>query len=254
MNLSQSQIKLVRSLGQKKFRQKYQYFVAEGSKICIDALRSSYDVVQIFALAEWLTDYNTDLQHFDDRIIQITPKQLKQISFLKTPNKVLMVLRIPQDSKNVIDITKGLHFYLDGIQNPGNLGTIIRIADWFGFASVIASSDCVDFYNEKTIQATMGAFTNMELVKSNLTDLDNHSIANIMTTALDGDSIYEIALPKDAIIVIGNEGSGISEDIISISSLSISIPAHQTSTSDSLNASVSAGIIASLFRRPSTNI
>jgi len=249
MNLSQNQVKLIRSLGQKKFRQKYQYFVAEGSKICIDALRSSYDVINIYALAEWISNNTTELQQYTDRIIQINPKQLKQISYLKTPSEVLMVLRIPQDSKNVYDITSGLHFYLDGIQNPGNMGTIIRIADWFGFNSVIASENSVDFYNEKTIQATMGAFSNMRLIRSNLNDLNNLSTANIITSAINADSVYQLDIPPDAVIVIGNEGSGISKEILSLSTMSVYIPAHKSSKSDSLNASVSAGILASIFRR-----
>lgn len=251
MNLSQNQIKLVRSLGQKKYRQKYQYFVAEGSKICIDALRSSYEVINIFALAEWLSDNTAELQQYTDRIIEINPKQLKQISYLKTPNSVLMVLRIPQDLKNHVDITSGLHFYLDGLQNPGNMGTIIRIADWFGFTSVIASENSVDFYNEKAIQSTMGAFTNVKLIKSNLIDIRNYKQSNIITSSLSAQSIYNVDIPHDAIIVIGNEGSGISKEIESLGTMSVSIPAHDSSTSDSLNASVSAGILASLCRRPS---
>ncbi len=251
MNLSQSQIKLIRSLGQKKFRQKYQYFIVEGSKITLDALRSSYDVVNIYALPSWVEEYAIELSSYQHRITTISPKQLKQISYLNTPNQVLMVLRIPQGSINSIDTTKGLHFYTDGIQNPGNLGTIIRIADWFGFESVIASDTTVDFYNEKTIQATMGAFINVKLVKSNLVDLPQIDHSNIITSALKGQSIYNIDVPDHGIIVIGNEGSGISDAIFEMSTLSVCIPAHPNSTTDSLNAAVSAGILASMFRRSS---
>lgn len=254
MNLSQNQIKLIRSLGQKKFRQKYQYFVAEGSKISLAVLQSAYEIVNVYAISDWLDMHEAKLHQYQDQIIKVSPKQLKQISYLKTPNQVLLLLRIRQEPVNTVDTSQGLHFYLDEIQNPGNLGTIIRIADWFGFDSVIASENCVDFYNEKTIQATMGAFTNIKLVKSELDMLPQLADSNIVTSSLAGESVYSVPLPTDAVIVIGNEGSGISEGILKKSTLNISIPAAPTSTGDSLNAAVSAGVLASLFARSSTDI
>ncbi len=247
MNLNKTQIKLIRSLGQKKFRQKYQYFVAEGSKIVLDTIEAPANIKLIYALPEWIEEFESSISSVKELIVPVSHRELKQISFLKTPNKALVLLKMPNESDISLSKTSGYHFYADRIQNPGNLGTLIRIADWFGFDSVIASEDSVDFYNEKTIQATMGAFLHVDLLRSTLDSLEyNH----LITTSLNGESLYDSKIPDNGIIVISNEGQGISEEIRSKSTLDLCIPSHPRSQSNSLNASIAAGIMASYVRQP----
>ena len=242
MNLSKNQIKLIRSLGQKKFRQKYQYFVAEGSKIVLDILQASANIKLIYAIPEWIEEFESSISSVRELIVPISHKELKQISFLKTPNSVLVLLKMPNQADISLNKTSGYHFYADRIQNPGNLGTLIRIADWFGFDSVITSADSVDFYNEKTIQATMGAFLHVDLVQATLDSLEyNH----LITTSLQGRRLYDSKMPNNGIVVISNEGQGISPEVLGKSTMDLCIPSHPNSGSDSLNASVAAGIIAS---------
>ena len=250
MNLSKNQIKLIRSLGQKKFRQKYQYFVAEGSKIVLHTVKTSANIKLIYALTDWIEEYSTILDPVKDRIVPVSSRELKQISFLNTPNDALVLLKMPDDLQNSMDTTRGLHFYVDRIQNPGNMGTIIRIADWFGFDSVIASENCVDFYNEKTIQASMGAFLNVKLCRSSIQELQYE---HLVTSSLQGQNLYDTRIPENAIIVISNEGEGVSDELSKLSTMDVLIPAHPSNGSESLNASVAAGIIASYIRQQSTN-
>ncbi len=253
MSLSQSQIKLVRALGQKKFRQKYQYFTAEGDKIARDILtHKTYGIHQVFALSSWIEANQLLLQAIHASVFEITPKQLKQISFLKTPNDVMIVLKMPKDADMTADLTSGLHFYLDDIRDPGNMGTIIRIALWFGFESVLASPSCVDFYNQKVVQATMGAFLHLPLITTSLTAIDIQQPMTLVSTEMNGvDMTKQKALPKDAMIIIGNEGSGVSQANSDRADLKISIPSFGENEGkiDSLNAAVSAGIIASYFSK-----
>lgn len=246
MNLSKNQIKLIRSLGQKKFRQKYQYFVAEGSKIVLDTIQASAKIKLIYALPEWIEEFESSISSVRELIVPVSHKELKQISFLKTPNKALVLLKMPNNKDFSLNKTSGYHFYADRIQNPGNLGTLIRIADWFGFDSVIASEDSVDFYNEKTIQATMGAFLHVKLIQAPIEAVDfNH----LITSSLEGERLYGSKMPDNGIIVISNEGQGISTELLDKSTLDVFIPSHPKSESDSLNASVAAGIIASYLRQ-----
>ncbi len=250
MNLSKNQIKLIRSLGQKKFRQKYQYFVAEGSKIVLHTVKSDANIKLIYALADWIEEHNAILDPVKDKIVPVSSRELKQISFLNTPNDALVLLKMPDDLQKSVDTTKGLHFYVDRIQNPGNLGAIIRIADWFGFDSVIASENCVDFYNEKTIQASMGAFLNVKMCKASIQDLQYDQL---ITSSLDGKNLYQTTQSENAIIVISNEGEGVSDELAKLSTLDVFIPPHPSNGSESLNASVAAGIIASYIRQQSIN-
>jgi len=246
MDLSKNQIKLIRSLGQKKFRQKYQYFVAEGSKIVLDTIQKSTNIKLIYALPDWIEEFESSITTVKELIVPVSQNELKQISFLKTPNRALVLLKMPAKEENSLVKTSGYHFYADRIQNPGNLGTLIRIADWFGFGSVIASEDSVDFYNEKTIQSTMGAFLNVDLIRASIESLDYN---NLITTSLQGQRLYESQMPENGIIVISNEGQGISAEVLSKSTKDLYIPPHPDSGADSLNASVAAGIIASYVRQ-----
>jgi len=249
MSLSQNQIKFVRALGQKKFRQKYQYFTAEGDKIAREILtHKTYSIYQIYAISAWIETNEDLLRNIDAPVFEINTKQLKQISFLKTPNNVMIVLEMPTDMSHTRIATSGLHFYLDDIRDPGNMGSIIRIALWFGFRSVVASASCVDYYNQKVIQATMGAFLHLPLFRSDSSILSGRAV---VTTDMSGHDITEVTeLPKDAFIVIGNEGRGISAEVMERSTLATTIPcAGATDKIDSLNAAVSAGIVAAFFSR-----
>jgi len=245
MELTNQQIKIIKSLSQKKFRQKYQYFAAEGDKIVREALASSFTVVAIYALPAWI-DQNLDkLRPFNGVLHSISTRQLQQISQLKTPNQALILLQIPKEEVKVSLISSGFHFYLDRIQNPGNIGTIIRIADWFGFKSVIASPETVDFYNPKVIQATMASFLRVPLIRDLNDILSKNSHTPVYIADIDGTDINSMKFEEKGIIVIGNEGGGISKLFEKVRYHKITIPRAIGSEAESLNAAVSAGIIAS---------
>jgi len=242
---------LLRSLQQKKFRQKYEFFIAEGPKICAEALSSgSLEIVEIFALPSWLDSNTVLVQNYRSIVTVVSEKELKKISTLKTPNLVLILAKLPDLTVNHSLITKGTHLFCDGIQDPGNLGTIIRISDWFGVSSIMLNEGCVDPYNPKTIQATMGSFMRVPLsiVK------DSHekvfsSFDHIYGAAMEGEDLYESHLEETALFVIGNESKGISGKVRDRCSQLISIPKSKTAGAESLNAAVATGIILGELHR-----
>jgi len=165
MSLSLNKVKLLRSLNQKKFRQKYNFFIAEGPKICAEALSSkSVEIVEIFALSSWIEQQAIIAQKYQSIVTVVSEKELKKVSALKTPNLVVILAKIPDLTVNHSLINIGAHIFCDGIQDPGNLGTIIRIADWFGISSIMLNEGCVDAYNPKTVQATMGSIFRVPII------------------------------------------------------------------------------------------
>ena len=244
--LSKNQIKEIRLLHVSKYRKREQYFIAEGPTIVQEFINSIYTIDTIFATETWINN-NTNTQH---NIVKITPKELQAISLLKTPNQVLATVKYPE--KKLLNHNTGeLILALDTIQDPGNLGTIIRIADWYGIKKLVCSLDTADAYNPKVVQASMGAITRVNFIYTNLNKwlraLPKNT--NIYGTMLDGDSIYEAELNNDGIIIIGNEGNGISKEIQEIISHRIKIPAYGDSLMESLNAAVATAIVCNEFRR-----
>ena len=241
MSISKSQLKLITSLSQKKYRQKYKLFIAEGVKVVNELLNSSFKLHQLYATLDFLVD--------DDipQIQQISEADLKRISNLKSPNKVLALFEIPEvkEIKN-----QGLILALDGINDPGNLGTIIRLCDWFGIETLVCSKDTVDFYNPKVVQSTMGSLTRISIHYTNLTKFLSSSNLPTFIADMDGENVYESNLPKEGILIMGNEANGISNDVRKEVTNVLSIPRFgKTQQTESLNVATATAILLSEFKR-----
>ncbi len=243
--LSKSQINFIKSLEQKKQRKAFKLFLAEGVKIVNELLISNYKIDSVFATKEWLkNNIGKLLSKQIVNVFEITADELKKISLLTSPNQVLALVKIPNESDPV---ESDLIVALESIRDPGNLGTIIRICDWFGISTLICSPDCADFYNPKVIQSTMGSFTRVQLIEYELHQLkklypDHH----IYGASLNGNNIFHCKPEKKSVLVIGNESAGISESLMKHLDSSIMIPRY--GKAESLNAAVACGIIVNYFR------
>ena len=232
MNISKNQIKLITSLSQKKYRQKHQLFIAEGVKVVRELLESSFELEIIFSTESEFSSL--------DCFIQVSDQELKKISSLKTPNKVLALFKIPLQKK--IN-SSGLIVVLDTINDPGNLGTIIRLCDWFGVEQLVCSQDTVDCYNSKVVQATMGSLARVSISYLNLSEYLQTVSIPIFIADMDGVNIHKSKLPASAILVMGNEANGVSDRLKQLISNKISIPRYGNSNQvESLNVSVASGI------------
>jgi TrmH family RNA methyltransferase len=241
MSISKNQLKLITSLSQKKYRQKHHLFIAEGIKVVNELLNSSLEVEILFCA----DDFKTAIS--EDKITRISELELKKISSLKSPNKVLGIFKIPEEKQ--LENT-GLILALDAINDPGNLGTIIRLCDWFGISQLICSKDTVDCYNQKVVQASMGSLTRISI---HYTDLEDYvSTTNLPTfiADMDGENIYKTILPKEGIIILGNEANGVSKEVKKQIQRTISIPRFgKTQETESLNVATAAAILLSEFKR-----
>ncbi|NDV96297.1 RNA methyltransferase [Dysgonomonas sp. 521] len=247
MNLSKNKLKYIRSLKEKKYRAEYGTFVAEGNKMVSDLL--PYMKCQLLvATADFLNV--TDVSGIEE-VVEVNDSQLSQASFLQNPQQVLAVFYQPAAAKET-DIENELVLALDGIQDPGNMGTIVRLADWYGIRHIFCSQDTADIYNPKVVQATMGALAR---VKIHYVDLAAFLTANghlpIYGTLLDGDNMYEQEITADGIIVMGNEGNGIRPEIEKLITKKLYIPNYPLGnpTSESLNVAIATAIICAEFRR-----
>ena len=228
--LSRNQIKFIQSLKQKKFRLQHQLFVVEGEKIVNDFLNSDWKIEQIYATKEWEGD-----------AVEVSIKELERISSLKTPNKVLAIIKMPQ-RKSVI--SGNLVLALDNIKDPGNLGTIIRLADWFGIQHIICSQNCVELYNPKVVQATMGSLCRIQVQYLNLkSTLENMTDYDICAAVMDGKSIFSVEKSEKRIILMGSESHGISTELLEIAHQRVTIPKSENSQAESLNVANACGII-----------
>ena len=245
--LSKNQIKYIRQLELKKFRKREGLFVAEGPKVVGDLLRR-YQPAAIFATEEWLSQFSSKNNQLS--INEVTDDELRRISFLQHPQQVLALFPIP--APTLATQTHALSLMLDGVQDPGNLGTIIRIADWFGIDTIYCSEDCADAYNPKVVQATMGSIAHVNIHYTSLTDLLDTLPPSypVYGTLLDGEDIYRQSLSAEGIIVMGNEGNGISEPVRQHVNRRLLIPSfRQGDTAESLNVAVATAITCSEFRR-----
>jgi len=247
--LSKSAQKMIRSLEQKKFRQELGLFMAEGQKLTTDLL-GHLSCRLLVATPAWLKENHT-LGLKVAEIVTTDKETLNKVSLLKNPQEVFGIFEIPDYNVSPEDMKGKLGLALDNIQDPGNLGTIIRIADWFGIGNLICSENTVDAFNPKTVQATMGAIGR---VKIQYTDLETFLPCTglpVYGTFLEGETIYKCQLPSEAIIVMGNEGNGISREVSGHVTKKIFIPdfpAGKTG-SESLNVAVATAIVCSEFRR-----
>ena len=248
--ISKNQLKYIRQLEQKKYRRREGVFVAEGTKVVGDLLQR-YRPEAVFATADWQAPAGITPQ-------LVTDDELRRISFLQHPQQVLALLPLPVNSKpstvncKPSTVNSELSLALDGVQDPGNLGTIIRIADWFGISTIICSEDTVDAWNPKVVQATMGSIARVNIIYLNLPDFLDTLPADfpVYGTFLDGDNIYTQELTPNGLIIMGNEGNGISEAVRSKVNRRLLIPDfHQGPTADSLNVAIATAITCSEFRR-----
>lgn len=248
--LSKSQIKYIQSLADKKGRIETKCFIAEGPKIMQEFLHIPDVYIQhIYALPQWINQYNILLEKKEIKVETITEEELKKISQIQTPNQVLAVVKQFDVPEQPI-LNNGLYLMLDGIQDPGNMGTIIRTADWFGISGIICSEDCVDMYNSKVVQSSMASIANVKIWYENLISiLKTKKDLNVYGALLNGRDIRTAKLEKNAIIIIGNESKGIRENLLPYITENIAI--SKFGKAESLNAAVAAGIILSFFRQKS---
>ena len=239
--VSKNDIKFITSLSQKKYRIQEKLFLAEGVKLVSELLQSSFEVYHVYAT----NDFEATLP--DSKLTRITEAELNKISQLVTPNEVIGLFRIPTHQ---LPEYKGLIVVLDTIQDPGNLGTIIRLCDWFGVSQLVCSLESVDCYNPKVVQATMGSLTRVEVLYTDLNVYLENSKLPVYLTLLEGDNVYETDLPQDAILVMGNEANGINKGLIKNDYKTLHIPRFgQMQQTESLNVAMATSILLSEFKR-----
>ncbi len=253
--LSKSQIQFVKSLKIKKFREEHHLFIAEGVKTVHELLSSSIKIKQLYAVSGFFrtTVIDASIERFE-----IKESELERISMLTTPNDVLAVCEMPAYELNPETLKDKLTLVLDDIKDPGNLGTIIRIADWFGIENIICSPQTAELYNPKVVQATMGSLSRIKVHYKDLSAFLGHQTSNIglpvYGALLEGENIYTETLSPSGFIIIGNESKGISETLVPFITHKISIPSFShfkpsIGEAESLNAAVAAAVICFEFRR-----
>ena len=231
--LTKSQIKLIRSLSTKKNRFKHSLFVVEGEKIVNEIIKSDWQIHSIYASSDWEGKNATIISKSD----------LCRISNQKSPNKVLALIRIKE---NFSSVSSDTILALDSVKDPGNLGTIIRVADWFGVKNILCSEDCVDYFNPKVIQSSMGSFLRVSIKYTNLLNsFKLYSEYEILATVLNGTPISNITTQNKKIIVLGSESNGIKREILEKANQKITIPKSEFSKAESLNVSIASAIILS---------
>ncbi|MCW1148108.1 TrmH family RNA methyltransferase [Flavobacterium lacisediminis] len=239
--VSKNQIKLITSLQQKKYRKQEQLFFAEGVKVVQELLNSNFELQDLFTTKR---DFLTVPK---DKVHAISDAELKKISALTTPNTCLAVFKIPKVKEWA---EKGIIVALDDVRDPGNLGTIIRLCDWFGIETLFCSEESVDIYNPKVVQATMGSISRVNVVYGNLVTFLAKTKLPVFGTFMDGKNIYQEDLPKEGIIIMGNEANGISNEVEKLVSERIAIPRFgNLQVTESLNVATATAIILSEFKR-----
>jgi TrmH family RNA methyltransferase len=240
MSLSKNQLKIITSLNQKKYRTAHHLFVAEGTKIVAEFLNSTFELEQLFCV-------DNAIYKNIEKVTEISEIELKKISTLVTPNNVLALFKIPS---KLPPVKSGLIVALDGINDPGNLGAIIRLCDWFGVDQLICSNNTVDCYNQKVVQSSMGSLARVSII---YTDLENYlQQSNLPKYAanMDGENVYKSNLPKNSVLIMGNEANGISNFILKLVTNTISIPRFGTlKQTESLNVATATAILLSEFKR-----
>jgi TrmH family RNA methyltransferase len=237
--LSKNQIKLINSLKQKKYRLQHGLFVVEGTKTIQEFLQSDFKLDTLYAIEPFNIDAKKEAL--------ISEAELKRISFLKTPNKALAIFKVPRPKP--IDHSK-LIVALDDVRDPGNLGTIIRLCDWFGVKDLVCSQETVDCFNPKVIQATMGSITRVNVTYLDLADFLKQARQPIYGTFMDGTNVYNKELSETGVVVLGNEANGISKNIESLVTEKLSIPRFgDLQVTESLNVATATAIVLSEFKR-----
>jgi len=238
--ITKNQIKQIRLLQQKKYRQEFCQFVVEGEKNVQELLNSDFEVENLYAVSDW------EPENYTQEITRVTNKQLSQISNLSSPNKVLAVAKISNKKFHNNLLGNGLTLVLEDINDPGNLGTIIRTADWFGVKNIICSPNSVDCFNPKVVQSTKGSLFRTNVFYMDLKEILSHTKTPIYGAILGGKEITkETVFEKNAILLMGSESHGISEELLPLISREISI--KQFGNAESLNVGIATGILLNSF-------
>lgn len=251
--ISKNKIKLIKSLEYKKYREVHQLFLAEGNKIVKELVQSNIVIKTLIGTSNFLQEVKKLLKS-EVEIIDAIDSDIKSASLLKNPQDAIALCQIPINNIEEADPSDKLIICLDNIQDPGNLGTIIRIADWFGIEDVVCSLSSADIFNPKSVQASMGSFCRVKVHYTELTGFlksSSEKTGFLGGAFIDGNNLYTTYLPKSGILVVGNEGRGISEEVIPFINQKISIPAFSSSANhaESLNAAIATAIFCSEFRR-----
>ena len=249
--LSKNQIKYIHSLKLKKIREQEKVFLIEGDKIVLEAISSNQNIRLLCATESFLKSINIS---GIDEIICVTEQELQKASLMQSPQNALAIVEIPEQSFHISSVCNDLLLALDFVQDPGNLGTIIRLADWFGINHLLCSENTADCYNPKTIQASMGSIFRVNIHYLNLPltlDEARHEGMSVYGTFIEGQNIYQHPLSKNGILVMGNEGNGISSEIEKKISHKLFIPPFpiDQKNTESLNVATATAICCSEFRR-----
>jgi TrmH family RNA methyltransferase len=255
--LSNNRISFIRSLQQKKFREEHGLFIAEGDKLVKELLDSQFVVQQVCAVESWI-QVNHKLVMKAESGEVVKPMDLEKMSSMTTPPEVMAVVEIPQYTLDSISTNSGLILMLDGIRDPGNMGTLIRTADWFGIRDIIATNDSVEFWNPKVVQATMGSISRVRLHNGNLDSVigdlnksvaDSRGQLSVYGAAMEGKNVYQVKWSDSAVLIIGNESNGLRPETANLLSEKVTIPKSATSSAESLNAGIAAGILINEYYR-----
>ncbi|TKC03918.1 TrmH family RNA methyltransferase [Pedobacter frigoris] len=244
--LSKSQISFIKSLHQKKYRKENGIFIIEGIKSIVEFIQSSYQIHSIYYLAQ----YQSLLPSLpaNIKLFEVNNAELDKISTLQTPQGIIALVHIPKSAVLDLNALKGsFSLVLDGIQDPGNLGTIIRTADWFGFKNVICSNNTVEVYNPKTVQATMGSLSRVNTFYLDLQELLSQTKLPIFGAVLNGNSMYKTNWGNEGLVILGNEGQGISNEVMNLITNPVTIP--RVGGAESLNVAISAAILCADINR-----
>lgn len=250
MELSKSKSAIYSSLSSKKMRQKHGLFLAEGEKCALDTL-GAFDLEALIVTEDWLKRNHKLVEDYSDKLWTTSPSVINKITTLVSPPEVIAVFKLPEEDSSIHIADDKLYLMLDGIQDPGNLGTIIRTADWFGIDTIIASKDTVDVYNPKVVQSTMGSLKRVKVAYANLESvISSNPEMPVYGMLLEGKNIYDTKLDSShGFIVMGNEGNGISDEVRKKITRPLLIPPYNPdSHPDSLNVAIATAITLSLFR------
>jgi len=251
--ISKNTIKLIKSLAHRKYRLKENLFLVEGDKIVTEVLNSEYSIEELYATESFISAHAQECKKLKS-CNEVSASEIKKASLLVHPQNSLALCSIKNEPMFPQDMGDNLSLYLDDIQDPGNLGTIIRTCDWFGIEYLICSPYTVDMYNPKVIQASMGSFCRVNVLRSEFDKVETLALnmnVPVFGATLDGQNIYREKLPSKAILVMGNEGKGIQEEIENKLDKKIKIPEFSTggNAAESLNVSVATAVICSEFKR-----
>ena len=244
--LSKSQISFIKSLHQKKYRKENGIFIIEGIKSIEEFILSNYQVHSIYYLAQYQSSLTALPANI--KLFEVNNAELDKISTLQTPQGILALVHIPKpETMNTKSLKNAFTLVLDGVQDPGNMGTIIRTADWFGFKQIICSNNCVEVYNPKTVQATMGSLCRVNIFYEDLPSVLKAIEIPIFGAVLDGKSMYKTDWGKEGLVILGNEGQGITPEVMKLINNPVTIP--RTGSAESLNVAISAAILCADISR-----